>query len=302
MPCYRPLHGWRSRNRTENGKRGIVFDRKSGYEDMPVTVACGRCIGCRLEYARQWSIRCMHEASLHGESSFITLTYDDAHLPLGASLVPRHMTLFIKLLRYHAGRKLRYYYSGEYGETNRRPHYHACIFGYFPSDAEFYSEKNGYYLYHSEELNRIWKRGDVKTGTVTAESAGYTARYICKKLTGKKAEEINPITGLQHYETMTEDGEIITLQPEFARMSQSLGAGWLKTYGDETFRDDSVIVDTHPVKPPKAYEKHLTEEETEKLKARRKKQAEKRAHESTEARLRVREEVKLAQISHLGRS
>ena len=80
MACYSPIKGWRSKDvNPDTGKRSIVFNPKHAFQDMPVEVPCGQCIGCRLERSRQWAMRCVHEAQLHRDNSFITLTYDDVH-------------------------------------------------------------------------------------------------------------------------------------------------------------------------------------------------------------------------------
>lgn len=86
MPCYYPLEGYRARRLNESGKRSITFDRDAGYSDMPIKVPCGQCIGCRLERSRQWAIRCVHEAQQYNDNCFITLTYDDDHVPRDGSL------------------------------------------------------------------------------------------------------------------------------------------------------------------------------------------------------------------------
>ena len=46
-----------------------------------VLVPCGHCVGCRLDYSRVWAERCVHEASKYEHNYFLTLTYDDDHLP-----------------------------------------------------------------------------------------------------------------------------------------------------------------------------------------------------------------------------
>lgn len=103
-------------------------------------------------------------------SIFTTLTYSTENLPAYGSLSKEDLRNFFKRLRYHLGyRKIKYFACGEYGETStRRPHYHCIIFGMKPSD-------------HSL-IEAIWKKGFVKTGTVTFQSARYTAQYILKKL------------------------------------------------------------------------------------------------------------------------
>ena len=139
MACVTPLQGWKSRKRLPSGKRGVTFKYGESYSDMRIEVACGRCIGCRKEYARQWAMRCLHEASLFDENSFVTLTYDDKHLPAGGTLVKRDVQLFLKRLRRKfSDRTIRYFFSGEYGGDTLRPHYHGCLFGFaFPDQVAF---------------------------------------------------------------------------------------------------------------------------------------------------------------------
>ena len=140
MTCYAPLHGYYSQERNpKTGKRSVVFSRNSGYDDRRVSVPCGQCIGCRLERSRQWAVRCVHESSLHRFSSFITLTYNDEHLPSDRSLNVEHFQRFMKRLRKHLEPlKIRFFHCGEYGDKFRRPHYHAIVFGYdFPDRIPF---------------------------------------------------------------------------------------------------------------------------------------------------------------------
>ena len=81
MPCYSPLKGFKDE---ETG--GIKFRRDGTKETMEV--ACGQCLGCRLDRSRMWAMRIAHEASLHeldGGNCFITLTYDDDEMPANGS-------------------------------------------------------------------------------------------------------------------------------------------------------------------------------------------------------------------------
>lgn len=303
MPCYHPLHGWRSRERTVNGKRGVTFKRENGFEDMPISVPCGRCIGCRLEYSRQWATRIMHEASLYDENSFTTFTYRDDALPFHWTLVKKHMQDFWKRLRWSVNdKRIRYYCAGEYADDGR-PHYHACIFNHFPSDAVLYNVENGYRVYESDALDELWGHGKTMTGSLTFESAAYVARYVTKKVTGKKAEEVNELTGLKYYERLTDDGEIVELVPEYADMSLKPGIGydWQREYKAETLRDDYVIVNGRRAIPPRYYLNQYTEEEKARVLRKRAKAAEAKSDEATMARLKVRETVKRAQIRSLKR-
>ena len=81
MPCYRPLTAYRNPN---GGP--LLFSSRGGYGDRSVKVACGQCMGCRLEYSRVWAMRCTHEASLYDDNCFVTLTYGRDKLPPGNSL------------------------------------------------------------------------------------------------------------------------------------------------------------------------------------------------------------------------
>ena len=101
---------------------------------MPVIqVPCGKCLECRIQYARSWADRCVLEAKQYKYNYFVTLTYDDAFLPNRNSLCPKDLQLFIKRLRKHyskkyPGVKVRFLASGEYGDLSWRPHYHIILF------------------------------------------------------------------------------------------------------------------------------------------------------------------------------
>jgi len=279
-----------------------VFNSSDGYRDLPVTVPCGRCIGCRLDRSREWAIRCMHEASLHEFNSFITLTYAPENLPLHGSLVKEHYQRFMKRLRKGTKAKIRYYQCGEYGENLQRPHYHACLFGYDFADKTkwSYNETTKDTLYISAELSSYWRYGYSTVGSVTLQSAGYVARYITKKILGEKAE--------QHYEYhCPETGEIHPIQPEYTTMSRrpGIGHGWYQKYKHEVFPDDFVIVQGKKAPVPKYYAGIYSGADPEGyavLKGKRVRASTKASANSTPDRLAVRETVKLAQVTKLNRT
>lgn len=140
-------------------------------------------------------LECLH----HDGSSFVTLTYDDDHLPEGGTLVPRDPQLFIKRLRKLVHPiKLRYYLVGEYGDRTFRPHYHLALFGVPPSAFQAVADA------WSLDGKAI---GHVVVGSLTFESAGYVAGYVTKKMTAK------------------DDPRLEGRHPEFARMSLRPGIG-----------------------------------------------------------------------------
>ncbi len=293
MTCYHPLKGWRGR---ENGR--LVFDeRHAGLLRVPITVPCGSCLGCRLERSRQWAIRCVNEASLHENNSYVTLTYRNEDLPEDMSLNKRHFQLFMKRLRKNAGHKIRYFHCGEYGDENGRPHYHACLFGHDFEDKTLWKIKKGIPLYVSQELEEQWQLGFCTVGAVTYQSSAYVARYILKKVTGTRAQS--------HYEwTDPKTGQVHQRLPEYVTMSRrpGVGAEWIEKFQNDVYPHDYQIHKGKKYKPPKFYDQSLGVEERRTLKASRIAAADTRAADNTADRLKVREKVQEARIQNLSRN
>lgn len=288
MPCYHPIPGWYAVKRNESGKRSIVFSTVDGYKDKPLQVPCGTCVGCKLERARQWALRCMHEAKMHEETCFITLTYNDENLPPNGSLVPEHFVNFMKRLRFKYGEGIRFFHCGEYGERLGRPHHHAILFGLDFPDKRSHSASGDNILYTSESLDKLWGYGFCSIGACTFESAGYVARYTLKKVVGPGAAA--------HY-----GGRV----PEYLTMSRRPGIGrsFVDKFGAEIYRSDSVIVNGAECKPPRYYDNVAEKARPtvlKRVKARRRAAAA-ASPDNTGKRLIVREVVKQAAITSLRR-
>jgi hypothetical protein len=263
MPCYNPIKGYRAKNLNENGKRPLVFKEKDSDGSDPIDLPCGRCYGCRLEYSRQWAVRCHHEAQMHEHNSFLTLTYAPEYLPEDNSVHKEELQKFFKKLRrtldYHQGKKIRYFACGEYGETLNRPHYHALIFGYdFPDKVLHKKTKSGDLLFTSKQLDALWGKGWAYIGNVTFQSAAYVARYVMKKRKGDP-DNIDPKTGKsnkEHYQIVDSDtGEIHQLEPEFCIMSRNPGIAknWFDTYQGDLDKD-FITLSGAKMKLPKYYD------------------------------------------------
>lgn len=296
MPCFHPLKAFRGRETGPSGKVRIVFKKEDSC-GVELELPCGRCIGCRLERSRQWAVRCMHEAAMYDDNCFITLTYDDAHLPVSGSLDKREMQLFFKRMRERVG-PFRYFHCGEYGDSLSRPHYHACIFGFDFPDKELFREKADTRLFTSPLLDSLWSRGFCTVGNLTFESAAYVARYVTKKVTGDNADE--------HYCRLCEDGVVRQLQPEYVTMSRRPGIGstWFERWGNEVYPSDEVIVRGFQSKPPRFYDKLFEAAEPsvfDSVTRERRKRARERAHDGTPDRLLVREKVAKARLRSLRR-
>lgn len=182
-------------------------------DSTPLRLPCGGCLGCRASYAKGWALRCSLEHQLHDRAGFSTLTYNDEHVP--PTLSKRHFQLFLKRARKSLGpkRPLRYFASGEYGETNGRPHYHGLLYGVDERDRDL--------------LHDAWGAGHTQTVALTPQAISYVAGYTSKKI-GFRMET-------KHERIDFETGEIYTWQPSFILMSRRPGIGgharkWLASW------------------------------------------------------------------------
>ena len=282
MTCYKPLSGFKG----EDGK----LVRKDPGNGRLLEVPCGYCIGCRIDRSRDWAVRCTHEAQMHESNCFVTLTYDDDHLPTNGALEPRHFTNFIKQIRRHHRKDTRYFHCGEYGEENLRPHYHAILFGWSPQDQRplFRNERDDL-VNQSDAIDTAWHRGIASVGHVTFQSARYVASYIMKKSNGQQAWDRYPI----HIDTKTGVGKPAT---EYCTMSRRPGIGysWFQRYKTDLYPHDYCVVDGKKLPVPRYYDLLLEREDPElleEIQERRQHYAAGHYDDFTNDRLAVREEV-----------
>lgn len=296
MPCYKPLKAY-------HAPGGISFNRKESF-GIPIDLPCGRCIGCRIEKTQAWALRITHEAQMHEDNCFLTLTYDDYHLPPHNSLRKSDFQKFIRALRQKTKLKIRYYMCGEYGSQCQkhqtkdcmecgplqRPHYHAILFGYDFPDKTYWRERKEIKIYRSAELENTWHHGNTEIGNVTFKSAGYVARYIMKKLNGELAE--------QHYKSCL---------PEYTQMSLRPGIGetWYRKFKSDIFPDDFCVRPDGRKMPVPTYYRVLLEREDPKLHEQLKKVRVEKARtnpDNTYDRLAVREICQTKKAERLTRS
>ncbi len=273
MPCFHPIRGVLC---GPPNKKIVVFSANA--HGKGIILPCGRCIGCRIERARQWAVRMMHEAESHADNSFITLTYDEDFLPANGSISSEAMQLFMKRLRSRISPiKIKFFLCGEYGEVCRRcglsrvkcscpfflpsigrPHYHAIIFGYDFPDKVPLKMRGGFQMYRSDLLEEVWSFGFSEIGEVSFDSACYVANYATKKITNKEARfdgktEFWP-SAADHYGGRT---------PEFVHMSRGgrdgngIGHDWISRFKSDVYPSDEVIVNEHQAKPPRYYDKYI---------------------------------------------
>lgn len=98
-----------------------------------MSLPCGKCAFCVKKQIDAWCLRLGHELEVSSSAFFLTLTYNDEHLPPGGQLCKRDLQLFLKRLR-KRNSGIRYFAVGEYGTEGNRPHYHAVIFNLLDLD------------------------------------------------------------------------------------------------------------------------------------------------------------------------
>lgn len=279
MPCENPRHVHRPANGGPISFSGI---KRDGRAYTPLQLPCGNCFMCQEEKARQQAVRIYHESLLHYESCFVTLSYANEHLPPHNGLRYEDLIKFKKRLRkllWKTHQKLRYYAVGEYGDKSLRPHYHACIFGHAFTDDRIILKTQPYLLWTSPLLQAIWGLGYVSVGALNFRTARYTASYITKKLRSKQ----------QYVYTDETTGELIPLEQPRSFMSDNLGKGWWLKHHQYTIDHDFVVIDGRRQKPPRAYDKWLTEinkEKIEEIKENRKEKSIKLSKEAISTRAR----------------
>lgn len=298
MVCTSPLNAWPASPDAQD--RRVVFSSFRSYQGaVAKLIPCGQCMSCRLTKAQNWATRIHHEASMHEENSFVTLTYDEDNLPGDLSLDRSHFTLFMRRLGDRFG-VTRHFACGEYGGRTLRPHYHAILFGLAFSDQYLWKQSpSGDLLFRSPALEEVWGKGNCIIGAVTLTSAEYVARYTIKKVNGDRLEDsllrgaVNPVTGETPWR----------VSDEFLTMTKrpGLGASWLEKYHSDVFPSDFVVINGRKRSVPPFYLRQLAEIQRLRLVAERKRSARKHADNNTDRRLMTRTESRLLKAERLKR-
>lgn len=261
MKCNFPVPMYRD-------AKGITSSRPSQSTHTYLYRPCGYCINCRLNLAHGNAIRMHHEASMHSEVSFLTLTYSDDKLPPNGSLYYDHVIAFIKRLRERLSdtsykNSLTFYRVGEYGDNFSRPHYHLILFGFdFSAPVPFnrgrsFNEKtlsatkDSRRYYKSSFLDDTWGHGFADVGDVDHATCFYVAKYVTKKVYGTLASS--------HYETLNEYGEYVQRTRELSSSSRKnpIGTRWIEKYFRDVYPHDYVLIDGKKYPPPRYYDNWL---------------------------------------------
>lgn len=221
------------------------MERHKAIISSMVIVPCRMCMNCRVNYTNEWKNRLIAEAQQWDENYFVTLTYNDDHLPnnpiidqetgeaktdingepvIAHPLVKKHLQDFNKRVRRHweyndNHQGIRIYGVGEYGDQTGRPHYHEILYNIPLANnliymgqrqRTMYGKTVTYNLYWSQELQNLWPHGQITIGEVNDTTCAYVAGYALKKHKGKTAAKWYADRGLT---------------PEFAIGSRKPGIG-----------------------------------------------------------------------------
>ena len=305
MPCYHPLIATPS-GRKRTAKDGHKYfqmqifnpeefelEQNDKYDqEYHFLIPCRQCIGCRLEYSREWANRGYLESKLWDQNWFATLTYDEEHIPYkdevvtsneitftddgswNGTLNPKHLTQFLKNLRQIMKREydednIRFMACGEYGGETERPHYHIILFNLNLPVEDLYNPRliNHEVYYQSHIIERAWGKGICNISEATWNTIAYTARYITKKINGEISEDLYASKGQER---------------EFLRTSRmpGIGEGYYRKHWEEIYEKDEIIIKNKSgvisSKPPKYFDRLFEEEhpeEFEKIKKKRRERA-----------------------------
>lgn len=214
MQCTNPT--WR---KIDPMKQSVIMRKKKNKSLSPHyrLTPCNICMACRINKATMWADRLCHELESWSESAFLTITYDNNNLPPNGSLEKNEIKLFIKRLRWHYEKPIKYYICGEYGPNTMRPHYHGIFFGIGTKDLKYF----GY-----EAWQKKCSLQNFHTDICIPETIRYTTKYLHKKMPGKKGRE---------------EYEKLKIEPPFALMSKGLGKDWCEKNAEKLLQNKAII-------------------------------------------------------------
>lgn len=167
----------------------MTFRCLSPYNNNGVLCNCGKCLNCRRNYSDAWAFRMKKEIEYFPVkdvwSLFITLTYNDEHLPTNekglVTLNHDAYSKYVKRVRSQLKRDfgetvhLSIIGCGEYGAKTGRPHYHLVVHGIPFSWKDSWSEL-------VNALEQKWKFGYSYVKCCNSDVAGYVTKYSLKDL------------------------------------------------------------------------------------------------------------------------
>lgn len=246
-------------------------------------VPCRHCWACQLNYSAEWATRIMLEAKESPNNWFITLTYDEKHVPrfeelkvtykeedinknisystisflddgnFKYSLYPEDVRRFLNSLRKYFSRKghtgIKFFYCGEYGTNTERPHYHMILMNCPLDPLQFYSPKvdplHKKAHWKSKELDKYWSETNPKDPKNDDARIPIGFVDIAELEWSCAAYVARYCTKKLTFDQNKE--EIYYSQgrlPEYIRMSNGIGKKYFEKYKDQIYHTDEIIMKT----------------------------------------------------------
>ena len=176
MSCPIPIRIINPRYKKIASLSAIDISQFEGRDDYYLDVPCGVCYHCRKSYKSQWNIRLQHHfkyltSSQRNNSYFVTLTFDDDHMPSSTNkeTVAPIVRRFLERIRKHCKKSVTHWIVSEYGDTTGRFHLHGIFF-----DIPFPIHK----------LEYLWKQGFVTFTKLNQKRITYVTTYVNKQIKG----------------------------------------------------------------------------------------------------------------------
>lgn len=218
--CHKPFSLRLDETNTFKIEDGVFTDHKGvehiNYKQIQyIDVPCGKCPPCKSSTVKNWIFRLEQEAKIADSAHFVTLTYDEKHIPYTdrgqtepATLDYTHVQDYMKAVRHKrqwSKNPIKYFAVGEYGSETYRPHWHILIF-------------NASY----QSLDSSWHKGIIDIGERVQVAA---MKYILNYLQKPKYDEI--IAKFPKWKG----------KKEMRHMSKGIGANFI--YDEDTFNQYS---------------------------------------------------------------
>ena len=156
--CLQPIT---KKSTTASNETGAIFNK----------VPCGKCPKCLKNKLRDWMFRIEKELERSHTPLFVTLTYDENHVPWSIkyknrTLEKKDLQDWFKRLRHHYKKAgIKYYAVGEYGKNGtERPHYHIILLN----------------MDRPELIEETWGKGRIEVSAINNNRILYTLKYVSK--------------------------------------------------------------------------------------------------------------------------
>lgn len=156
--------------------------RNPNYEKKPnqtlyLNIPCGKCAACVERKQKEWFIRLKQEEVDSNSIWFVTLTYNNDHLPSDLCVNKEDFQKFWDRFRKNfPPRSFKYFCVSEYGleQEGHRPHYHFILFVKPPENLKY---KDIY-----EYVEKSWQSGFISVSRATDARLKYVTGYCINKL------------------------------------------------------------------------------------------------------------------------